>query len=158
MFTYLFDGFLRRVFSLLRAGGIIYIYIALVWRHRYFLSKILFRFFTRSLGMRLALSVHDDISLENWFFSYFCWRKKVPLPLEGSGQSLAFFLPFPGHRVRTSVGFQSVGDPFGLLSLSPEWGYRVQIAWPIFFHAFNGRPKLTYILYFSFNGQSLAAC
>ena len=42
MFTYLFDGFLRRVFSLLRVDRILYIYNALASRHRFFLlSKIL---------------------------------------------------------------------------------------------------------------------
>ena len=76
MFTYLFDGFLRRVFSLLRADGILYIHNALALRHRSFLSKILSTFFTRSLGPRYAPSVHNDISLQNWFFSYFRWRQK----------------------------------------------------------------------------------
>ena len=133
-----------------------YIYIALTWRHWYFLSKILFHFFPRSLGMRLTPSVHDDISLFLFPVSadekggYFCFRILA--------NHLAFFLPFPGHRVQTSVGFHSVGDLFGLLSLSPKWGYGVQIAWPIFFSSINGHPKLTYILYFSFNSQSLGAC
>ena len=67
MFTYLFDGFLWRVFSLLRADGILYIPNALAWRHRSFLSKILSAFFTRSLGPRFTPSVHDDISLQNWY-------------------------------------------------------------------------------------------
>ena len=67
MFTYLFDGFLRRVFSLLRAGRILYIHNALAWRHRSSLSKILSAFFTQSLGPRFTPSVHGDISLQNWF-------------------------------------------------------------------------------------------
>ena len=136
----------------------IYIYIALAWRHRFFLSKILFRFFTRSLDMRLAPSVHDNISLQNWFSlslfpltkkgCYFCFRILA--------NHLAFFLPFTGHRVQTSVVFHSVGDPFGLLSLSPNWGYGVQIAWPTFFIFSDRLAEVDQ--HSSFNGHSLAAC
>ena len=153
-----FDGFLRRVFSLLRAGEILDIY---------------------SSGLKaLVLLVQDSISLlhpESWYETRpICSRRHLsskliflfPISADGKGgyfrfrilaNHLAFFLSFPAHRVQTPVGFHSVGDPFGLLSLSPEWGYGVQIAWPIFFSSFNGRPELTYILYFSFNAQSLAA-
>ena len=67
MFTYLFDGFLRRVFSLLRVDGILYIYNALAWRHRFFfLFKILSDFFTRSFDIRSH--VHSRWPhLQNWF-------------------------------------------------------------------------------------------
>ena len=51
-----FDGFLRRVFSLLQAGG--FIYIALAWRHRFFLSKILFRFPPGDFGGSFNISYH----------------------------------------------------------------------------------------------------
>ena len=137
----------------------IYIYNSLAWRPT-FLSKILSAFFIRSLGPRFAPSVHGDISLQNWFsYSLFPLDEKWGyFRFKILANHLAFFLPFPGHRLQTCVGFHSVGNPFGLLSLSPEGGYRVQRAWPIFFSSFNGRLKLTYILYFSFNGQSLAAC
>ena len=40
---------------------------------------------------------------------------------------ISLFLPFPGHRMQTSVGFPTVGDPFGPLSPSPERGRGVQI-------------------------------
>ena len=55
MFTYLFGWFLRRVFSLLRDDGILYIHNALAWRHRSFLSKILSPFFPRSLDPRFRV-------------------------------------------------------------------------------------------------------
>ena len=52
-------------------------FIALARRLQFFLSKILFRFFTRSLGMRLAPSVHGDIYLQNWYsLSLFPLTKK----------------------------------------------------------------------------------
>ena len=67
MFTYLFDGFLRRVFSLLRVDRILYIYNALAWRHRFFfLSKILSAFFTRSLGIRSHV-LSQWPHLQNWY-------------------------------------------------------------------------------------------
>ena len=115
-----FDGFLRRAFSLLQAGG--FIYIALAWRHRFLLSKILFCFSTRSLGMRLAPSVHDDISLQNWFFftlfplterrCHFRFRDLANhfasiFFLLLSGDSLGLLSLSPGHRVQTSVDFHS---------------------------------------------------
>ena len=134
MFSYRFDGFLRRVFCLLRAGGILYIYNALAWRHRYLLSKILSAFFTRSLGPRFAPSVTGAISLQKLISS-----SLFPLTKKGCyfrfrilANHLAFFF-LSLVRVQISVGFHSVGDPFGLLYLSPEWGYGVQIAWPICF-------------------------
>ena len=85
MFTYLFDGFLRRVFSLLRADGILYIHNALAWRHRSYLSKILSAFLTRSLGIRsrvLSWRPH----LQNWFsFPLFL------LTEEGATSALSFW-------------------------------------------------------------------
>ena len=144
MFTYLLTGSFGEYF-LFYGLAKFYIYIALAWRHRYFLSKILFRFFTRSLGMRPAPSVHDDISPLNWY--------SLPLFLlteEGATSALGFrpiislFLPFPG-------------DSLGLLSLSP--GHRVQtsvgfisdldlLLWP---------KGINLDSYSSLNGHSLAA-
>ena len=157
MFTYLLAGSFGEYFFFYGLTKF-YIYIALAWKHRYFLPKILFRFFTRSPGMRLAPSVHDDISLQNSFsLSLFPLSKKgCYFRFRILANHLAFFLPFPGHRMQTSVGFHSVGDLFGLLSLSPEWGYGVQIAWPTFF-IFSDRPAEV-DLHSSFNGHSLAAC
>ena len=85
------------IFSFTGWQNFIYIYRALAWRHRFFLSKILFRFFTRSLGMRLTPSVHDDISLQNWFsLSLFPLMKKRGLfPLYDSSQSFSFYLLLP---------------------------------------------------------------
>ena len=74
MFTYLFDGFLQRVFSLLQADRILYIHNALAWRHRFFfLSKILSAFFTQSLAWDSPPSVHDDLcSKTDFLYPYFC--------------------------------------------------------------------------------------
>ena len=150
MFTYIFDGFLWRVFSLLRAGRILYIHNVLAWRHRSFLSQILSAFFTWSLGPRFTPSVHGDISLQNWFsYSLF------PLMAKGGyfhfrilANHLASFF-FPVRRllrtticpvypffihpvtVQASVGFHS--DPHSLL-------------FP------TGRLKLTYITIPLFSG------
>ena len=132
MFTYLFDGFLRRVFSLLRVDGILYIYNALTWSHRFFfsLSKILSAFFTRSLARDSTPSVHDDISLKNPLHPELGIKLRSPRPLfqnwfslplfllteEGATSALEFWpiislsLPFPGHRMQTSVGFHSDQD------------------------------------------------
>ena len=62
--TLLFDGFLRRVFSLLRAGG--FIYIALAWRHRSSCPRF-FPLLHPEFGTRFTPSVHHFISLQNWF-------------------------------------------------------------------------------------------
>ena len=130
MFTYLFDRFLRRVFSLLRVNGILCIHKALAWRHGFFyLSKILSAFFTRSLARDSAPTVHDDLcSKTDFLYPYFRWWKKGSyfrfrvlanhlasiffLPL--SGDSLGSPSLSPGHRVQTSVGFHP--DPHSLLS------------------------------------------
>ena len=148
MFTYLFDRFLRRVFSLLRINGILCIHKALAWRHGFFrLSKILSAFFTRGLARDSPPSVHDDLCSKNWFsFTLFpltgrrChFRFRVLanrfasiflLPL--SGDSLGLLSLWPGHRVQTSVGFHS--DPHSLLSPT-------------------GREELTYITISLFSGQ-----
>ena len=136
MFTYLFDGFLRRVFSLLRAGG--FIKIVLAWRHRYYLFKILS---ASSPGVWHEIppicSPRHLSSKLIFLFPISAWRKRVLFPLYDSSQSSSLFLLPCGHRMQTSVGFHSVGDPFGLLSLSPEWDYGVQIAWPTFFTFFD---------------------
>ena len=150
--------FLRRVFSLLRAGGLYIIYSSglKVWvLHvqdsfrlppvilavvQYILSrqllsrKSLFWCFARSLARDSPhLFTTTSLFKTDFPYPYFRCRKGGYFRLRTLANYLAFFLPYPGHRMQTSVGFHSVGDPFGLLSLSPEWGYRVQIAWPIFF-------------------------
>ena len=109
MFTYLFDGFLRRVFSLLRAGGILYIYIkSSGLKTSVLLVQDFFRFFTRSLVMKLVLSVHDDISVQNWYS-----LTLFPLTAEGTTSALGFWpiirlylLPSPVRRFfRTTISF-----------------------------------------------------
>ena len=144
MFTYLFDGFHRRVFSLLRAGGILYIYIALSWRHRstcprFFsfsspvISAVVSVYLITSttvpqipvlvlrpeFGTRFAPSVHDDISLRNWYSlplfmlteegatSALGFWPLISLFLSFPGDSLGLLSLSPGHRVQTSVGFHS---------------------------------------------------
>ena len=142
MFTYLFDGFLRRVFSLLRDDGIVYIHNTLAWRHRSFLSKIISDFFTWSLGIRSRVLSRRP-HLQNIFFTPISSDERKGLfPLWDSSQSFSFYLLlcqaiatdyymssisllYPsGHRVKTSVAFHS--DPQSLLSPT-------------------GRSKLTYI-------------
>ena len=78
MFTYLFDGLLRRVFSLLRVDGI-YLRISLWFEgiKFLFLSKILSAFFTRSLALDSPPSVPDDLcSKTDFLLPYFRWRKE----------------------------------------------------------------------------------
>ena len=94
---------------------------------------------------RFTPSVHNDISAKLFPYPYFRWQERGYFRFRVLANHLVFFLPFPGGSL-------------GLLSLSPGRGYGVQIAWPIFFSSFNGRLKLTYISYFSFNCQSLVAC
>ena len=116
-----FDRFLGEYF-LFYGLAKFYLYIALAWRHRSFLSKILFRFFTRSLGMRLAPSVHDDISLSKLiFFTHISadrrrchFRLRVLANhfasiflLSLSGDSFGLLSLSPGHKMQTSVGFHS---------------------------------------------------
>ena len=98
MFTYLFGGFLRRVFSLLRTDGILYIHNALAWRHRFFfLSKILSDFFTRSLGVRLApICSRRHFSSKLIFFTPISADGRRGLfPLWDSSQSFSFYLLLP---------------------------------------------------------------
>ena len=95
MFTYLLTGSLGEYF-LFYGLAKFYTNIALAWRHRFFLSKTLFRFFTRSLGTRRTPSVHDNISLLTDFpYPYFCWRKRGLFPLWDSSQSFSFYLLLP---------------------------------------------------------------
>ena len=179
MFTYLFDGFLRRVFSLLRVDRILYIYNALDWRHRFFfLSKILSAFFIRSLSPRFAslftatslfkTLLHPELDMrllsprplfQNWFsLPLFPLTEEGATSTLGSRPIINLFFSFLGHRVQTSVGFHSIGDPFGPLSLFTRLRLQGTDSLTQFLSSFNGRPKLTYILYLSFYGQSLAAC
>ena len=132
MFTYLFDGFLRRVFSLLRAGG--FIYIALAWRHKVLLVQGSFRFFTWSLAWDSPPSVHDDISLQN-SSSPGAWHE-TPFTVT-SVPKLIFLFPISAYEKvgyfcfrilanhLASIFFLPLsGNSLGLLSLSP--GHRMQ--------------------------------
>ena len=96
MFTYLFDGFLRRVFSLLRAGEILYMHNALAWRHGSFLSKILSAFFTRSLGIRSRiLSRRPHLRKLIFFTPLSADGRRGLFPLWDSSQSFSFYLLLP---------------------------------------------------------------
>ena len=147
MFTYLFGRFLRRVFSLLRADGILYIHNALAWRHRSFLSKILSAFFTQSLGPRFRVLSRRP-HLQNWFSlplfplterrCHFRFRVLTNrfasiflLPL--SGDSLGPLSLSPGHKMQTSVGFHSDLD----LLLRP-WGIDLYYYFSFQRSAFDG--------------------
>ena len=157
MFTYLLTGSFGEYFPFLRAGRILYIYNALAWRHRYFFSKILFRFLHPESWPEIRPTVHGDISVQNWFsFTLFplterrChFRFRVlanhfasflfPCQTIASDyymSNISLLYPF-GQRVQTSVGFHS--DPYSLLSPT-------------------GHLKLTYITNTLFNGQPLVAC
>ena len=119
MFTYPFDRFLQSVFSLLRAGKF-YIYIAMAWRHRVFLSKILsifppvisavvsiylitsttvpqipFLVLRPEFGARFAPFVHDDISLQNSSLPGF-WHE-TPFTTT-SVPKLIFLFPISAHE------------------------------------------------------------
>ena len=148
MSTYLFGRFLRRIFSVLRAGKILYIFFyALAWRHRFFfLSKILSAFFTRSLA-RDSPHLFTTTSVPKLIFftpiSADGRRCHFRLRVQANHYPFLFFLPLsadslgslslsPGHRMQTSVGFHS--DPHSLL-------------FP------TGREELTYITISLFSGQ-----
>ena len=130
MFTYLLTGSFGEYFLFYELADFI-LYMALAWRHRFFSCP---RFFPLSSPGVLASypgSTHGDLIFKNWYS-----LPLFPLTEEGGyfrfgilANHLASILPFPGHRVQTSVGFHS--DPHSLLS--PK-----------------GRPKLTNIITFLF--------
>ena len=133
MFTYLFDGFLRRVFSLLRVHGILYIYNALAWRHRFFLSKILSAFFTRSLGIRSRVHsrwphLQNSSSPGAWHKTPFTATSVPKLifftPISADGRSSCFRLRVLANHLASIFFLPLSGDSLGLLSL---WlGHRMQ--------------------------------
>ena len=141
MFTYLFDGFLRRVFSLLRVDGILYIYNALAWRHRFFfLSKILPAFFTRSLGARFApICSRRPLFQKLIFFTPISAdRRRGLFPLWDSSQSFGFYLlPLSGD----SLGLLYVPIPHPL----PIRSQSENICWFPFWPGFV-TSGLTYII------------
>ena len=123
MFTYLFDGFLRRVFSLLRADGLYIIYSSglKIWvllvqdtfRLPPVISAVVSIYLITSttvpqipvlvlrpeFSARFSPSVHDDLcSKTDFLYPYFRWRKKLPLPPEGFSQSFSFYLLPPPVR------------------------------------------------------------
>ena len=138
MFTYLFDGFLRRVFSLLRADGLYIIYISglKVWvllvqdtlRLLPVISAVVSIYLITSttvmqipvlvlrseFGARFAPSVHDDISLQNLY--------SLPLfPLWDSSQSFSFYLLL--SLSGNSLGLLYVPIPYSL----PIWSQSANI-------------------------------
>ncbi len=124
-----FDGFLRRVVSLLQAGG--FIYIALAWRHRFFLSKILSAFFTRSLGIRSCILSRWP-HLQNWFsFTLFpLMERRCHFRFRVLANHFAsiFFLPLSGD----SVGLLYVPIPHSL----PTQSQNANICWFPFWPGF----------------------
>ena len=162
VYLYLSDGFLWRIFPLLWANGlyVIFSFGLKVWlplvqdtfRLPPVISAVVSRYLITSTTVPQipVLVLHSEFGIRSihrelcpktdFLIPFFRWRKKGAISALGF---ISLFLPFPG-------------DSLGLLSLSPEWGYRVQIAWPTFFSSFNGQPKLTYIHYLLFNGQTLA--
>ena len=158
MFTYLFGRFLRRVFSLLWVDGILYIYNALAWRHRFFfLSKILSAFFTWSLGIRSCIHSwrphlqnssspgvwHEtpftatSVPKTDFLYPYFCWRN------EGATSVLGFW------PIVSLLSSSLSGDCFGLLYVQyiPSLSIRSQSANICWFPFWSGfvTSGLTYI-------------
>ena len=158
MSTYL-DEFLRRVFSLLQADGLYFIYSSglKVWIHLVqdtfrlllvILAVVSIYLITSTIvpqipvlvlrpefGARFAPSVPDDLcSTTNFPYPYFRCRKRGYFRFRILANHLAFFLPFPAHWVQTSVGFHP--DPHSLFSPT-------------------GREELTYITISLFSGQYL---
>ena len=77
-----FDGFLRRVFSLIRAGEFTY---SSGLKALVLLVQDYFRLFTRSLVRDSPPSVHDDIcSKTNFLLPYFRRRKEGATSILGS--------------------------------------------------------------------------
>ena len=132
------DGFLWRIFSLLRADG-------------------LYVIFSSGLKVRVLPLVQDSFR----FLYPESGHETRVLSRRPHLQKLIFLFPISTDGRRGLFPLWDSSQLFGFYLLpSPvrwfEWGHGVQIAWPTFFSSFNGRPKLTYILYLSFNGQSLA--
>ena len=111
------------------AGG--FIYIALAWRHRFSLSKILHPEF----GTRFVPSVHLDISLQNWYS-----LPLFPLTEEGATSALEFWpivsplsSSSPGRFFRTTISFTRSQNA-NILRLSFWPGFVTSTArnWPRF--------------------------
>ena len=92
----------------------------MAWRHRFFLSKILSAFFTRSLGhsVHTYLFIATSVPKLIFFTPVSADGRRCHFRFRALANHLTFFLPFPGdslgllsissgHRVQTSVGFHS---------------------------------------------------
>ena len=147
MFTYLFDGFLRRVFSIIQVDGILYIYNALARRHRFFLSKILSVFFTRSLARDSPPSVHDDISLQNPS-SPGAWHK-TPF-IATSVPKLIFFTPISADGRRGLFPLWDSCQSFGFYLLLPRPGDSLGLLYVPIPHSLPIRSQSANICWFPF--------
>ena len=140
MFTYLFDRFLRRVFSLLRADGLYFIYISGLKVWVLLLVQDSFRFLYPVF--RLHLFTTTSVPKLIFFCPISAYGKKVPLPFYGSSQSFSFYLlPSPVRRFfGTTISLTRSQSPnICWLSL-----------WPTFF-TFSDRPwGIDLYYYFSF--------
>ena len=169
MFTYLLTGSFGEYFPFLRAGGILYIYNALAWRHWYFFSKILFRFLHPESWPEIRPTVHGDISVQNWFsFTLFpLTERRCHFRFRVLANHFASFF-FPVRRLlRTTIcpiyPFFASDYNMSNISLLYPFGQRVQTS--VGFHSDphsllspTGHLKLTYITNTLFNGQPLVAC
>ena len=139
MSTFLFGRFLRRVFSLLRPDGILYIHNALAWRHRSFLSKILSAFFTRSLGPRFCvLSRWPHLPKLIFFTPISADGRRGLFSLWDSSQSFGFYLLL--LLSGDSLGLLYVPIPHSL----PIRSQSANICWFLFWPGFV-TSGLTYI-------------
>ena len=148
MFTYLLTCSFGEYF-LFYGLAKFYIYIALAWRHRYFLSKILFRFFTWSLGMRLApiCSRRHLSSKTDFLFPLFLLTEEGATSALGSWPIISLFSSFPWSQsanicwlsfcrrsVRTTISFPRVWlrstDSLTHIFFLPSTAGR---SWPTFF-------------------------
>ena len=152
MFTYLLTGSFGEYF-LFYGLAKFFIYIALAWRHRYFLSKILFRFFTWSLASD-PTSSHGDLIFKN-SSSPGVWHET--LFTATSVLKLIFLFPISTYEKGSYFRFRILANhyPFFFLSLVTECKHLLTFILTWIYYL--GHEELTYITIPLFNGQPLTA-
>ena len=136
-----FDGFLLRVFSLLRASGMFWSSACGVC---YFLSRALFCFFTRSLGQIPRPLMATSVLKTDFLISISADKKGCYFRFQILANHLASFFC---QAIRSDYYlFHPVTECKHLLALILTW------------ICYFGCKELTYIPIPLFNGQSLAVC
>ena len=149
-----FGGFLLRVFSLLRASGILH---SSAWMCLSSCPRALCRFFTWSLAWDSPVCSLRPL-FQNWFpYPYFRWRKGGYFRFRVLANHIASF--FCQAILSDYYLFHPITECKHLLASILTWiCYFGREELTYIPYSFNSRPKLTYIPYSSFNGQSLVAC